>query len=254
MASSLHLNPIYLSRPLQMNSFSALRHETELDQQITLREAINYVLDQGMQIKISRESMNYQHWLTLAGVAGFLPTFTMQYNLMSANVTNFNTTSLSKTFLTGVFFPVFQGGGVLYSLLGQRYREKAWRDAYHATVSDVYLDIYQKYNNLVLQRVLMQTLAKAVEGDEEELKIATANMVHGAGTRYAVMQVEALLSSDKQALLQQTVTMRQAALALSLALNYPLSINLVPADQTLNEAPLFAQNVPLKVFARRFSL
>jgi len=246
LAGSLQLNPIYLSRPLQMNSFSALRHESELDQQITLREAINYVLDQGMQIKISRESMNYQHWLTLAGVAGFLPTFTMQYNLTSANVTNLSTTSLSKTFLTGVFFPVFQGGGVLYSLLGQRYREKAWREAYHATVSDVYLDVYQKYNNLVLQRVLMQTLAKAVEGDEEELKIAKANMEHGSGTRYAVMQVEALLASDKQALLQQTVTMRQAALSLSLALNYPLAINLVPADQTLNEAPLFAPNVPLK--------
>jgi outer membrane protein TolC len=246
IARTLQLNPIYLSRPIEMTSFSALRHETQIDQEITLHDAITYVLDQGMQIKISRESMNYQRWLTLAGYAGFLPSYSIQYNLSSANVLNQSTTSLAKTFLTGFSFPVFQGGGVLYSLLGQRYREKAWREAYRATVSDVYLDVYQKYNNLVLQRVLLQTLAKAVEGDEQQLKIAIAIMMHGTGTRYNVMQVEALLSQDKQSFLQQSVTMRQAALALSLALNYPLSINLVPTERTLEEAPLFDSNVKLK--------
>jgi outer membrane protein TolC len=253
---TLNLNPIYLSRPIEMNSFAALRHETDVDQEITLHDAINYVLDQGMQIKISRESMNYQHWLTLAGVAGFLPTFSMQYNLMYANVYNDKTTSLSKTFLTGVNFPVFQGGGVLYSLLGQRYREKAWHEAYKATVSDVFLDVYQKYNNLILQRVLMQTWAKAVEADEQQLKFAKANYEHGTGTRYAIIQVEALLSADKQSFLQQSVAMRQAALVLNLALNYPLSINLVPTEKTLNEATLFDKQVQLKTLlqdAFRFS-
>jgi outer membrane protein TolC len=40
--------------------------------------------------------------------------------------------------------------------------------------------------------------------------------------------------------------MRQAGLALNLALNFPLSINLVPVEQTLTEAPLFTSNVQLK--------
>jgi outer membrane protein TolC len=249
-AKTLNLNPVYLSRTIEMSSFDALRNESAVNQEITLREAINYVLDQGMSIKVSRESMNYQHYLTLAGIAGFVPSFSMQYNLMYANVFNQQTTSLARTFLTGVSFPVFQGGGVLYSLLSQRYREKAWREAYKATVSDVFLDVYQKYTNLVLQRVLLQTWAKAVEADEEQLKTANVRYRSGTGTRYEIMQVEALLSGDKQSFLQQGVTMRQAGLALNLALNYPLSINLVPAEQTLTEAPLFNEHVQLKTLLR----
>jgi len=256
-AKTLNLNQVYLSRTVEMNSFAALRQETAVDQEITLRDAINYVLDQGMQIKVSRESMNYQHYLTLAGLAGFLPSFSMQYNLSHANVFNEATTSKAQTFLTGVSFPVFQGGSVLYSLLTQRYREKAWRQAYAATVNDVFLDVYQKYTNVVLQRVLLQNWAKAVEADEEQLRISTAQYNNGTGTRFAVMQVETLLSSDKESFLQQAVTMRQAGLALNLALNYPLSINLIPKEQTLTEASIFDEHVQLKTLlqdALRFNM
>ena len=245
-AKTLNLYPLYLSKAIEMHSFDALRNETSITQEISLRDAINYVLDQGMQIKVSRESMNYQHILTLSGIAGFLPSYTTSYNLGYANVFNDHTTSISQTFLTGVSFPVFQGGAVLYSLLAQRYREKAWREAYRATVSDVFLDVYQKYINLILQRVLCQTLGKAVEADEQQLEYAKARFKRDVGTRYEIMQVEALLSTDKQAFLQQAVNMRQAGLALNLALNFPLSINLVPVEQTLTEAPLFTSNVQLK--------
>jgi len=245
-AKTLQLNNLYLSRTVELNSFAGLREETKSDQIITLTDAINYVLDQGMQIKISRESMRYQHYLTLAGITSFVPSFQMSYNLTHANIPNLGTTSVAQTFLTGVSFPVFQGGSVLYGLLSQRYREKAWREAYNNTVSDVFLDVYQKYMNLVLQRVLMQTYAKAVEADEEQLKLANLRRDIGTGTRYEALQVQALLASDKQLLLQQAVTMRTASLVLALALNYPLSINLIPAEETLTEAKMFEDNVNLR--------
>jgi outer membrane protein TolC len=85
-----------------------------------------------------------------------------------------------------------------------------------------------------------------VEADEQQLEYAKARFKRDVGTRYEIMQVEALLSTDKQAFLQQAVNMRQAGLALNLALNFPLSINLVPVEQTLTEAPLFTSNVQLK--------
>jgi len=245
-AKTLHLSPLYLSRAIEMNSFEALRKETSVTQEITLAEAINYVLDQGMSIKISRESMNYQHRLFQSGIASFLPTFSANYNLTYANVYNDKTTSLAQTFLTGVNIPVFQGGSVLYSLLAQRYREKAWQEAYTGTVSDVFLDVYTKYTNVILQRVLLQTLAKAVEADEEQLRLSKKQLEAGTGTRYAIMQVEALLSSDKQRFLQQAVNMRTAGLVLNAALNFPMAVNLVPAERTLSEVTLFDDNVRLR--------
>jgi outer membrane protein TolC len=243
---TLNLTPLYLGSAVEMHSFEALREESKHDQSISLRDAIRYVLDHGMSIKISRESMNYQHYLTLSNLAGFVPSFTMQYNLTGVNVLNFNTTSLAQTFLTGVSFPVFQGGTVLYTMLAQRYREKAWQYTYKSTVSDVFLDVYQKYTNLLLQRVLMQIYAKTVEADEEQLRINQLRLTSGTGTRYDVMQSEARLAADRQSLLQQGITMRQAGLTLNLALNYPLEINLIPVEETLSEAPLFDEHVQLK--------
>jgi outer membrane protein TolC len=242
----MSLNSLYLSNSIEMNSFDALRNETTLSQIITLRDAINYVLDQGMAVKISRESMNYQHWQTCSVLASFLPSFSLQYNILAANVFNFQTTSLAQTFQAGVGFPVFAGGGVLYSLLAQRYRELAWRESYKATAGDVFLDVYQKYTNLVLQRVLLQTWAKTVEADEKQLKMAAAQAKVGSGTRYAYMQAEAQLSLDKQSFLQQAVAMRQAGLALNLELNCPLTTSLIPAEETLTEVQLFDDNVRLK--------
>ena len=135
---TVNLNPLYLSSIIEMHSFDALREESKYSQSITLQEAIRYVLDHGMAIKISRESLNYQHWLTVSAVGSFLPTFSMSYNASNVNVNNLNTTSIAHTFLSGVSFPVFQGGGAVYGLLAQSYRDKAWQYTYKSTVSDVF--------------------------------------------------------------------------------------------------------------------
>jgi outer membrane protein TolC len=242
---TLNLTPLFLSSKVEMRSFATLRQEAKLDQSITLRDAINYVLDHGMPIKISRESMNYQHFLTLSNLAGFVPSFATTFNVSAVRVTNLDTLSLARTFQVGFSFPVFQGGGVLYTALSQRYREKAWQYAYKATVSDVFLDIYTKYTNLLLQRVLLQISAKSVEADEEQLKVNTNRFNEGVATKYDVIAADAQLSADRQQFLQQEINMRQAGLQLNLAMNYPLSINLIPAEETLTEAPMFGDNVQL---------
>jgi len=242
---TVNLNPLYLSSIIEMHSFDALREESKYSQSISLQDAIRYVLDNGMAIKISRESMNYQHWLTVSAVGGFLPTFAMSYNASNVNVPNLNTTSVAHTFLSGVSFPVFQGGGVMYGLLAQRYREKAWQYTYKSTVSDVFLDVYTKYTNLVLQRVLMQIWAKTVEADEQQLSNSKVQLQAGTGTTYAILQAETRLAADRQSFLQQGIAMRQAGLQLNLAMNFPLEVNLIPVEETLTEAPLFNPNVKL---------
>jgi outer membrane protein TolC len=253
---TVNLNPLYLSSVIEMHSFDALREESKYSQSISLPDAIRYVLDNGMAIKISRESMNYQHWLTVSAVGGFLPTFSMSYNASNVNVPNLNTTSIAHTFLSGVSFPVFQGGGVMYGLLAQRYREKAWQYTYKSTVSDVFLDVYTKYTNVVLQRVLMQIWAKTVEADEQALSNAKVQLQAGTGTQYAILQAETRLAADRQSFLQQGITMRQAGLQLNLAMNFPLEVNLIPVEATLTEAPLFNPNIKLNTLvadAMRFN-
>ncbi|PWT96506.1 MAG: hypothetical protein C5B53_09505, partial [Candidatus Melainabacteria bacterium] len=204
-----------------------------------------YAFTHGLPLKISKEAYNYQRFQTLSSIASALPSFNMSYTLSRANIFNKGAHSQAETFFTGISYPVFQGGGILYGILSQYYREKGWHYAYKATVSDVFLDIYQKYTNLLLNRVLLQIFAKTVEADEEQLRLNRAAQAAGTGTRFAVLQSESQLAIDRQSLLQQQVTARQAALALNLSLNFPMSINLIPVEETLTEASLFKSNVAL---------
>jgi outer membrane protein TolC len=247
---TLDIKPLYLGSVVRTSSARELEGEERYDQRITLGDALSYALTHGLPLKISKEAYNYQRLQTLANIASALPSFAMSYTLSRGNIFNKGTHAQAETFLTGVSYPVFQGGGILYGILTQHYREKGWHYAYKATVSDVFLDIYQKYTNLLLQRVLLQIFAKTVEADEEQLRLNRAAFNAGTGTRFAILQSESQLAADRQALLQQQVTARQAALALNLSLNFPMSINLIPIEETLTEASLFKSNVEVHSLIR----
>ena len=122
----LDLKPLYLSNVLKTQSSKYIQLEASYDQSITLSDALTYVLNHGLPLKISQCSYRYQHWLTLSNVASALPSFFMNYNLYRANIFNVDTRSIGRTFVTGMNFPVFQGGGIVYSILSQHYREKGW--------------------------------------------------------------------------------------------------------------------------------
>lgn len=242
---TLDLRPLYLGSVIRTASEKALAEEASYDQSITLHDALSYALTNGLPLKISKEALNYQHFQTLSSIAAALPSFGMSYTVSKANIFNHVTNSTAQSFLTGVNFPVFQGGGILYSILTQHYREQGWKYAFKATVSDVFLDIYKKYTNLLLNRVLLQIYAKTVEVDLEQLRLNNSKFKNGTGTKFAVLQTQSQLASDKQLLLQQQVTVRQAALSLNLSLNYPMSVNLVPVEETLSEAILVNDRVSL---------
>jgi len=246
----LDLKPLYLSAVIETRSAKDLAREASYDQSITMQEALSYVLKHGLPLKISQESLNYQHWLTLSSIASALPSFGMSYNLTRANIFNKDTTSIGRTFIAGVTYPVFQGGGIVYPILAQHYREKGWLYAYKATLSDVFLDVYQKYTNLLVNRVLMQIAAKTVEVDQEQLKVMQAQLNSGTGTQFSVLQSKTQLAADTQLLLQQQVVVRRAALALNFSMNFPMSVNLVPVEETISEVPLFDDHVNIGTLVR----
>jgi outer membrane protein TolC len=236
---SLDMSQLRLHTNLAGDSFKTIRLEVRFDQSITLQEALSYAVDNNLAIKISKDNLNYQKYLLYGQLANALPNLTMSYNLTQTKIINEDVRTLARVFLTRVTYPVFQGGSVLYSILGQYYREKGWGYAYKASFSDAILDVYQKYSNLVLARVLLQIQAKAVEVNEEQLRVNIAKDREGTGARFQVIQTEATLAAARQALLQQEVAVRQAALALNFSLNYPMGVNLVPVEETISEQTLF---------------
>jgi outer membrane protein TolC len=236
---TLNMDRLRLHSAVHKYSFEPVRLEIEFDQPITLDQALAYAMDNNLAIKISKENHTYQRYLLYSQAANVLPNFSQSYNLTRTKILNEHASSLARVFLPRVTYPVFQGGSVVYSKLGQYCRERGWKQAYYASINDTILDIYQRYNTLLLNRVLLQIRAKSVEVSDEQLKVNQVREKVGTGTRFAVMQSETQLASDRQALLQQEVAVRQAALALNFSLNYPMAVNLVPVEETISESPLF---------------
>jgi outer membrane protein TolC len=237
--STIPIEQIRLNNALRSDQFKPIRLEIAFDQSISLPEAIQYATDNNLAIKIAKENLNYQHYVLYGNYANALPNFTTAYNLTGTHIFNERVRSLAKVYLARVTYPVFQGGSVVQGIIGQWYREKGWKQAYKASVSDELLDVYQKYNALLLNRILLQIRGKAVEVSGEQVRVDRSKEVQGTGTRYAVMQSEAQLSSDRQALLQQEVTMRQSAMALNFSMNSPMAVNLVPIEDAITEEALF---------------
>jgi outer membrane protein TolC len=239
---TLSIDKLRLHSAVHLYSFQPIRLEVQYDQPVTLEDALKYAEENNLPIKISRENMYYQRWVLGSQVANFLPNFSMSYNITHTRILNEKVSSLAHVFIPRVSYPVFQGGSVFYGFLGQYARERGWTAAFHASINDALLDVYQKYNTVLLNRVLLQIRAKAVEVSQEQLKVNLALERSGTGTRFAVMQSETQLATDRQALLQQQVTVRQSALALNYSLNYPMAVNLVPNEENISEESLFQSN------------
>ena len=236
---TLPVSNLRLQSAVSLYSFKSVRQEVGYDEPITLKEAIDYALKNNLGIKISEESVNYQKYVLLGNLASALPSFSMAYNLTRTNILNEKIKSLARVQLERINYPVFQGGSIMYGALGQAFRTRGWQHAYQATLNDTLLQVYQSYNNLLLARILLQIRAKAVEVDQEQLRVNQQLETHGTGTRFAVMQSDAQLAADRQALIQQQVGVRIAALGLNFVLNYPMLANLIPVEETITEQSLW---------------
>jgi outer membrane protein len=214
-----------------------IRLEAHYNEPLSLREAIAYALGNSLAIKIARESYVYQRFQFYGQVLDVLPNFSTGYNLTDSKIRP-NSTSFSRVYSATLRYPVFTGGNVLYTALAQYYRQKGWGEAYHASINDALLDVYQKYTNLVLNQAVLQIRAKSLAISQSQLNLNNSLYQSGNGTQFAIMQSRSQLAADREALVTQQVAVRQAAMALAFALNMPMAVNVVPSEEIISEQSL----------------
>jgi len=235
--SSVSMAPLRLNSRIQISSFLPLRPEGSFDQMISLKEALDYAMENNLPIRISRETYAYQKYQFLSSLANALPNLGASYTLTKSKVLP-STSSLSRVFTPRISYPVFQGGSVFYGALSQYYREKGWKEALHSSVNESLLDVYQKYSNLVLNRALLKIRAKSLEVSREQYVLNQRLFRAGTGTKFAILQSRTQLAADQEALLQQQVLVRQSSLALAYSLNAPMAMNFIPSEDNISEQQL----------------
>lgn len=223
--------------PIGHGKLPPIKLEASYNQPVGLREVLQVALENALPIKISKAGLDSQRYLYYGSLGRFLPDFNQIYRTQRLFPRGDSHTD-TRTFSTTLRFPVFQGGRVFYGALANYHRFKSAQFAYSTSINDTLLDVYRRYNELLLNQVLLQIRLKSVEVSRAQLRLNQQLRNAGTGTNFAVMQSTTQLALDRQALLQQQVAVRQSALGLAAALNINVGINLMPLESQVSESRL----------------
>lgn len=234
---TMRLGPLHIGELIQIAALHPVKLEARYNQPITLRDCLQYALRNALTLRINYQTLEANRYSLLGTASGFLPSTSTTFAL--TNTTIWPSTAVSsRVFSAAITFPMFQGGAVFNGTLAQYYKMHAAREQYNTSINDTLLNTYNAYYNLLLQRALLQIDIKAVEVDNEQLRLNEQMYYAGTGTRFAVMQSRTQLALDRQTLLSQQVTTRLAVLNLAATINSPLGINLIPVEEAVTESDL----------------
>ena len=244
--NTIDMGPLRQYSLLPLASMQPVRLEARYSEPLTLSDALHIAMQNSLPIRIADESFRYQKYQFIGEIFGYLPSFSTGWGLTNSTVSPITTAANSRTYQTTVRFPVFTGGNAFYTALAQYYRMKGWKQAFYSTRNDALLDVYSKYNALVLNNAILQIRVKSYQFSQAQLELNNSLYRAGTGTQFAIMQSRAQLAADEQALLQQQASTRQSAMALCFALNLPMAINLIPSDELVSEKTILNESVAFK--------
>ncbi len=152
-----------------------------------------------------------------------------------------STVTVNRPFVlmnAGGEFHAYRGGSVLFGALQARNTYRARTAGERATLSDTLLTISQNYYNLVLAESILQIRIDAVKTSEEQLRRNQARFLSGLATNLEVLQSKTQLSRDRQALVDQQINRRSAAITLANTLNIDLGADLKPSTTVVKKVRL----------------
>jgi outer membrane protein TolC len=232
-------------------------------QSLNLRDALRLGLDQNLDLAISRTVTKQRQFGYYSALGNFLPDPVLGYSLYLLNgrvtfpfnplsnvkipgVTTISNSGTNTVKVDGPFtimhggfqYYAYRGGSIWFGALQARHNYRAGGQQERATLSDTLLAVTQNYYNLVLSEALLEIRVQAVRTSEEQLRQNTDRFQDGLATNLDVLQSKTQLARDRQALVDQQIARRSAAIALATSLNVDLGTDFLPVDQTVKKVRL----------------
>jgi outer membrane protein TolC len=242
-----------------LNPFSL---DSSNSQSISLRDALRLGLDQNHDLAVSRTVTKQRQFAYYSSLGNFLPDPTFGFNdymadgkvalpgsLFSAGLPSGLKPStggstvlrIDQPFLImhgGIQYNAYRGGSILFGALQAQHNYKAGREQEKAVLSDTLVSITQNYYNLVLAEALLQIRIQAVRTSEELLRRNTDRFESGLATNLDILQSKTQLARDRQALVDQQIARRSAAIALATSINADLGSDFLPVEHIVRKVRL----------------
>jgi len=237
-------------------SVTARLHPFQLDAQstevISLKEVLQRALAHNLDIRIRQLDVKSKKWNLLSSYGQFLPNTNLSYQwqylkgTLNVPIGGVDHIRLNSPFIitsAGYEYYAFRGGQILFTALQNRNYLRAARHQEHATLSDVLYEATKRYYDLVFSEAQLQIRIQAVRTSEDQLELNQNLLDGGMATMLDVLQARTQLASDRQALIDQQIARRNAAINLADYLDQDQSVDLVPAARILQRIRLLSENV-----------
>jgi len=221
---------VFLPRPVlkSLISMRAPLNPLTLDsrylQQMGLKDALNLAGEQNLGLSLTRNQALAQKYNYLSSLGRFLPDWnTGTGDFWAGGNANLGFLGLPNAqklrgpltvAYTGFNYYIWQGGSVVFGAKKSKHELNAARAHHASNYSDTLRDAANLYHKLILAEALLEIRISAVDRSEEQVRFNTERFNQGLATNLDVLQARTQLSSDRQALVDQQVLRRVAALNL----------------------------------------
>lgn len=225
-----------------------IKLEARYSEPYSLAQLLKLAQENNLPIKMARTELKSKQFRILSAVGDMLPSYATGYSRQRVWPPGSAGVSDSNLYYNLLFFPVFNGGADMLNLLRSLNEKRAASYSVTATTNDVLLDVYNKYQDLLLQRALLDVRIKAVDVSKRELESNEDRKAAGEGTIFEVLQSRTRVALDEQLLLRQQVSFRQAALKLAVAVNLSPAVNITPLESALSETLMLNDSLDVNAF------
>lgn len=252
-------------------NLSPLTLDASYVQPVELHDVLNIALEHNLDLNFTRNEASRKHFLYRSAKGNFLPDINAGYSqllvygqlglpytqnqLFGSNRVGGQSRILNLSFPfsianAGGRYWLYRGGSVVFGAKQAKHEMNASRSGNFATYSDVLRDASNRYYDLLLAEALLQIRIRAVDTSEEQVRFTGERFKHGLSTNLEYLQARTQLSLDREALLEQEVNRRQAALELTSLINFDQSTDLRTTVPFVVPAKLVNEAVPVNELVR----
>lgn len=245
------VKPIVLSGLIRFNNnLNPYGLDSLSSKEIGLKEALQESLASNLNIKLNQSIKDKHKWSFYGSLGEFLPSLTNSLSVQKLGGAFASPAGLAISIdnpyivSTSAFnYYLYKGGGILHGALRHKHDFKAAKYGLTGGINDVLLDTSKLYYQLALNDALLQIRMKAVEKSEAIVRLNQDLFENGVATKLDLLQARTQRSRDRQALISQQVSRRQAAIALSTILNQSADSDLLLKERVVSKVRIIDESL-----------
>ena len=239
--------PQKLSEPIKLEA------RIDIPLELDLKNALAVALKQNLDITQANYEEQISKWTLWENLGNWLPDYSL----------GLSASRFDGTFLIGGVFPImtltsnanaymrfdyrfFEGGRGLFNTLAAKHLYKASKENVSTSLNNILLSVTKRYYELLGEQAQLSVFKKAVEEANANYNLNQEREARGIGTKFEILQSEALLAEQEQLLISQQAKFREASIALARLLNLDQGTHIKPDRKDLQEKELFSVDRPIQ--------